>query len=379
MAGQLALRTFGAHAPSRTTLVVRNRRLTAVEPIKVPTPELVTWLRCFVSMHKSGIVVGRILETLAESGPSQELRQCSERILQHQIHGQPFSQALLRAGFPLGEHGLTLVRIGETTGSLHEIMELLTESFEKEDHYRRRLTTSLIYPAILAVASLVLGAVLLLFVTPAFVQLLDGLQAQLSAVSRFCIWLAGWLSDPLVWIVFLQAVVLLVAEVVFWRRSATGRLAFDRMLLRLPVVGRFLTAVAMARLAYLLSLLLKTGCTLNQAMRTVAGATGNLVLQNSLEAAEKRIRLRGATLRQALHRAEGFDRLFLDFAAIGEDSGRLESMLGRVHELYEQESARLGEAVAAVLEPMVLALMGCLVGGVLLLLFVPLSELGRAL
>lgn len=341
--------------------------------------ELALWFRSLWVLFGAGVPIHRALEVVAQGTASPRLQELTERVLALMHAGHRLSTALQRTGFPLRAHGLALVKIGEETGRFHEVLGLLADLLEKEDAARRRLRASLTYPAILASAAMLLGAALIFFIVPMFVNLLEGMSAQLSPLARLMFAVARWLADPWLWLLVSQAGLLLGAELVFWRRSLAGRLACDRLLLRLPVIGRMVRANCMARITHVFGLMVQCGCPQDRILKSLAGVVDNQVVRADLARAQQRVIEDGASLHEALESAVGFDPLFVCFVATGEESGRLHQMLLRAHALYEEECERCSRTVSALVEPLVLGVMGVLSGGVLIMLFLPISELNRAL
>jgi type IV pilus assembly protein PilC len=281
----------------------------------------------------------------------------------------------------LGKHPLyfddlfvNLVEAGEQAGALETLLDKIATYKEKTEALKKKIKKALFYPAaVLGVAVIVTG-ILLIFVIPQFESLFQGFGADLPAFTQMVINLSKFVQES-GWIIAVIAGGTGYAFFYFKKRSRPMRRFLDRMLLKAPIVGPIMVKAAIARYARTLSTMFAAGVPLVEALTSVAGATGNIVY----EEATLRIRDEVATgqrLQRSMESTSLFPNMVIQMIAVGEESGSLDSMSAKVADFYEADVDAAVDAMSSLIEPLIMAILGVLVGGLVIAMYLPIFKLG---
>jgi type IV pilus assembly protein PilC len=296
-------------------------------------------------------------------------------IRQHIESGQALHQALERhAAFD--NLFCNLVAAGEMAGMLDTMLERIAQHREKAEALRSSLRSAMVYPTAVLVIALIVMALLLSFVVPAFEGIFKSFNAELPALTRFVIGLSsGWQRHG--WMVFFGVLMSIWALKQWVRRSQTLQWRLNGWMLQLPVAGTLIRQACMARWARTLATLFAAGITLTDALVAVKGVTGNLRYQAATESMQAQL-MRGRSLAQAVEQSEGlFSPLVIQMCAIGEESGALDRMLDKTAEHYEREVAATVAKLSTLMEPFIMVVLGLLIGGLVIALYLPIFQLGQ--
>ncbi len=270
-----------------------------------------------------------------------------------------------------------LVEAGEQAGALESLLDKVATYKEKTEALKKKIKKALFYPAAVLAVAVVVTLILLLFVIPQFESLFQGFGADLPAFTRMVIDLSKFVQEQGWWMG------LLIGGGVFFfismkKRSAALRHFLDRASLKLPIIGPILVKAAIARYARTLSTMFSAGVPLVEAMESVAGATGNIVY----EPAVRRMRAEVATgqrLQRAMENTGLFPNMVIQMIAVGEESGSLDAMSAKVADFYELEVDTAVDGLASLLEPLIMAILGVLVGGLVIAMYLPIFKMGAVI
>jgi len=283
-------------------------------------------------------------------------------------NGDPLSVALGRQPDWFDEFYVSMVRAGEAAGSLPSVLERLAEATEARSRLRRKIRGAMAYPT--AVAALIALAVvaMLTYLIPAFSDIFKDLGGTLPLPTRVVMGISTVFTDyfPVV----IGVLVAGVWGIRRWRRTPTGGLRFDRAKLRLPVFGRLATLSSLARFARSLAVLVDTGVPVIDALQIATTTTGNKSVSRALEAVARSVS-NGGRLSEAMARHDVFTDLVVQMVSVGEDTGALDEMLVKVADNYELQVSTTVDSLTSLLEPMLIVLMGLVVGGVLFAVYLP--------
>ncbi|MDG2525680.1 type II secretion system F family protein [Stenotrophomonas sp. HITSZ_GD] len=337
---------------------------------------LVQFTHQLASLLGAGQPLDRALSILIELPEDARERRTLAAIRDAVRGGAPLSTALERQHGVFSRLYVNMVRAGEAGGSLHETLQRLADYLERSQALRGRVINALVYPAILLVVVGLALLFLLGYVVPQFAQMYESLDVALPWFTRGVLAVGLFVRDA--WIVF----VVLPAVALLWlerrRRDPAFRLALDGWLLRRRLSGDLLARLETARLARTLGTLLRNGVPLLQALGIGRGVLGNRVLAAEVERATEEVR-NGHGLASALGRGKQFPRLALQMIQVGEESGALDTMLLRVADTFEQETAQAIDRLLAALVPLLTLLLAAVVGGVIIAVLVPLYDLTNAI
>lgn len=270
-----------------------------------------------------------------------------------------------------------LVEAGEQSGTLEEMLHRIAMYKEKTESLKKKIKKAMYYPASVLVVAFIVTAILLIFVVPQFESMFNDFGAQLPAFTQMVLSMSEWLRDKW-WL----ALIIVIAFVTVFRialyRSIKFKRFMDRFVLKVPVLGKILKLAAVARYSRTLSTTFAAGMPLIEALETVAVATGNSVYSDAVLAIREDVTT-GQTLNQAMRNTQVFSNLVVQMVLIGEESGALESMLAKVADNFEEDVDIAVDSLSSLLEPMIMVVLGLLVGGLVVAMYLPVFELGSVM
>lgn len=268
-----------------------------------------------------------------------------------------------------------LIAAGETGGVLDSLLEKLATYKEKMIAIKGKIKSAMIYPSAIIVTAFVITAVIMIYVIPAFKELFSSFGADLPAPTQAVI----WLSDLFVtywWIIFGGIGGAIFGFIYSYKRSSKMQVALDRLLLRVPVVGDIVRKATIARWARTLSTLFTAGVPLVEALDSVGGAAGNQVYADATRVIQSDVSA-GSTLNASMQRSNLFPNMVLQMTSIGEESGSLDHMLDKVADFYEEEVDNAVASLSSLLEPMIMVILGVLIGGLVVAMYMPIFKMGQ--
>lgn len=341
----------------------------------VSGPDVTRLTRQLATLLQSGVPLLQALDIMKRGIRHTALQQLVQDIRQQLEGGQALHQALQRHAVFDGLF-CNLVAAGEMAGMLDTLLERIAQHREKAEALRSSLRSALIYPSTVLAVALIVMALLLSFVVPAFEGIFQSFNAELPALTRFVIGLsAAWQRHG--W-TFLLGVLLAIWASQHWaKRSTTLQWRLHGWVLQLPIAGSLTRQACMARWTRTLATLFAAGITLTDALDAVKGVTGNLRYQAATESMHTQL-MQGRSLAQALENAEGlFSPMVVQMCAIGEESGALDRMLDKSAEHYEREVAATVAKLSTLMEPFIMVVLGLLIGGLVVALYLPIFQLGQ--
>ncbi len=372
------LRTMGlspvsiAESPGGTGL---NRDINISFGSGVKLKELAVMSRQMATMIASGLSLLRTLNILAEQTPYKKLQAVLSEVRDQVESGVSTSEAMRKHADLFPPLMINMVRAGETGGFLDDALEAVASNFEKEVKLKSSIKSALTYPVIVLLMSVVSVVVMLLFVVPIFEKMFSSMGSQLPLPTEILV----QLSHAMVWI----APVLVVGGIVFavwWGRHKNDesvRRKVDPVKLKLPVFGSLLKKIAIARFSRNFANMISAGVPILQALRIVGETSGNWVIQNALEEVAESVR-QGESIAAPLAKQPVFPAMVTQMIAVGEDAGSLESMLDKIADFYEQEVEAATEQLTAMIEPLMIAFLGVIIGGMVVALYLPIFSIASA-
>jgi type IV pilus assembly protein PilC len=272
---------------------------------------------------------------------------------------------------------VNLVEAGEQAGALENLLDKIATYKEKTEALKKKIKKALFYPAAVLVVAVIVTLILLIFVIPQFESLFKGYGADLPAFTQMVINMSRFVQDQ-GWLLIIFAVGAVFAFQYFYKRSRAMRELLDRLSLKMPVIGPILTKAAIARYARTLSTMFSAGVPLVEALESVAGATGNIVYSQAVLRMKDEVAT-GQRLQRAMENTGLFPNMVVQMIAVGEESGSLDEMSGKVATFYEQDVDNAVDAMSSLLEPLIMAILGVLVGGLVIAMYLPIFKLGAVI
>jgi type IV pilus assembly protein PilC len=336
---------------------------------KVSTKDIAIFFRQFSVMIDAGLPLVQCLEILAANQENQAFQKTLNGVRSTVEGGSTLANAMRQYPKVFDDLTTNMMEAGETGGILDIILQRLATYVEKAVRLRSAVKSALIYPvAVVSIAVLIVGA-LLKWVVPIFSNLFAGLGVALPLPTRIVMGLSGFVQG--FWWIFLVGGVGLVFGVKQMRKHPRGRYYFDKMLLHLPVVGTLLRKIAVGRFTRTLGTLITSGVPILEGLAITARTSGNAVLEEALMKVRKAIE-EGRTIVDPLRECGVFPNMVTQMIGVGEATGAMDSMLQKIADFYEDEVDAATKDMLAMLEPVIIAVLGVTVGGIVISLYMPL-------
>ena len=269
---------------------------------------------------------------------------------------------------------MNLVEAGEQAGALETLLDKIATYKEKTEALKKKIKKALFYPTAVLVVALIVSAILLIFVIPQFESLFKGFGADLPAFTQMVVDLSRFVQHY-GWMIAIVIIGSVWGFTYFKKRSKNMQRGLDRLLLKFPIIGPILVKAAIARFARTLSTMFAAGVPLVEAMQSVSGATGNIVYQEAVLRMKDEVAT-GQRLQRAMENTGLFPNMVVQMIAVGEESGSLDTMSAKVAEFYESEVDAAVDSMSSLLEPLIMAVLGILVGGMVIAMYLPIFKLG---
>jgi type IV pilus assembly protein PilC len=267
---------------------------------------------------------------------------------------------------------INMVKAGESSGMLDEILERLAGYLEKANSLRRKVRSSLIYPTLVVVMAVGITSVLMLYVVPTFKGIFESLGGELPKLTQLLLAISDLLRHSFVFL--LAGVVLFGFVFSRYLRTDTGRMQFDRFLLRMPIFGIIMRKVAVARFSRTLATLIRSGVPILGSLEIVGKTSGNKVVERAVDGVRTSIR-EGENIAEPLARSGVFPPMVTRMIGVGEQAGELEKMLTKIADFYEDQVDAAVSGLASTLEPVIIIFLGVVVGFIVIAMFMPIFKL----
>jgi len=340
---------------------------------KVKSGDLTVMTRQLATMVSSGMTILRALYVLEAQTESKPLSEALVKVRRDVEAGLPFSDALERHPKVFNPLYIAMTRAGETGGMLESALLRVAEQLESDESLRRQVKTAMVYPGvIMAFAFLVLVA-LLTFIVPVFVGMFEDLGGELPLITKITVGLSnivkGWFF---VWIPGLVGAFVAFKK---WRTSTSGRKQWDAMRLRTPMkIGTIVQKIALARWSRTLSALVTAGVPILQALEITGKTAGNYVVEKAMADVIASVKA-GGTIAAPLKDSSVFPSMVTHMVGVGEETGALETMLGKVADFYEDQVAAAVKALTSILEPLMIIIVGAIVGFIVIAMYMPMFRI----
>jgi type IV pilus assembly protein PilC len=341
---------------------------------KVTPLDIAVFSRQLATMMSAGIPMVQAFEIIGNGHEKPAMQKLVLDIKGTIEGGSTLHEALSKHPLYFDDLFVNLVEAGEQAGALETLLDKIATYKEKTEALKKKIKKALFYPiAVLAVAVIV-SAVLLIFVIPQFEALFKGFGADLPAFTQMVVNLSRFMQHR-GWMVMIAIGGSLYAFFYFHKRSRNMRRFLDRVMLKFPIIGPILVKSAIARFARTLSTMFAAGVPLVEAMQSVAGATGNIVYEEATLRMKDEVAT-GQRLQRAMENTGLFPNMVVQMIAVGEESGSLDTMSAKVAEFYEQEVDNAVDSMSSLMEPIIMAVLGVLVGGMVIAMYLPIFKLG---
>ncbi|GAB0109944.1 type II secretion system F family protein [Pseudoalteromonas distincta] len=352
----------------------KAKPLFGVHTQKITPKDIALVTRQIATMLTAGVPLIQSIEMIASGSNNKSVSKLMNAIGGDVKAGQTLSSALRKYPRYFDDLYCDLVESGEQSGALDKIFDRVAIYKEKSEALKSKIKKAMFYPIAVLVVALIVTSILLIFVVPQFQDIFAGFGAELPAFTLFVIGISEFMQEY--WWVAL--IIILASGWIFKEasfRSLKVRDATDRIILRLPVIGMILNKAAVARYARTLSTTFAAGVPLVDALDSAAGASGNAVYRYAILEIKAEVSS-GNQMNWAMRNSKIFPDMVVQMVAIGEESGSLDGMLAKVASIYEQEVDDAVDGLSSLLEPLIMAVLGVLVGGLIIAMYLPIFQLG---
>jgi len=339
---------------------------------QVSSQDLVIFTRQLSIMLAAGLPILRCLKILEEQATNPRLKNVVRRIQEDIETGLPLWEAFGQHSHIFSKVYISMLKAGETAGVLDTVLNKLSYHLEKEHEFNSKLKSASIYPLFISLSAVCVVLLIITLIMPRFVSIFESAGVQLPWPTRMLIGVSTFLktSGPFIFIGLLCLIYL-----IRWVRGTTqGRLAYDSLLLHLPILGRSISRIAIARFARTLGILIKSGINVLQALEVVQDIVGNAVISEAILSACRSIK-EGDSITSPLQRSGLFEPLVTQMIAVGEETGRLDEMLIHLSDYYEGELIHTLDSLVAIIEPLLIFSVALVVGGVVIAILYPMFDM----
>ncbi len=386
------IKVKGQSKGTNPSLVKAELRKQGINPIKVKKQstlfakrgkrtiipkDIAIFFRQLATMLGAGVPLVQSFDIIGTGHENAGMRDLILSIKNEVESGTSLAESLEKHPVHFDELVISLVAAGEAAGVLESLLDKIATYKEKSEYLKSKIKKALFYPTAVVIVAFIVTAILLIFVVPQFEALFSDFGADLPAFTALVVSMSRFMQDWW-WLVFGIAIGTVMGILQAKKRSRAFNRTFDRLLLKVPIIGPIMHKAAVARYARTLSTMFAAGVPLVEALESVAGATGNVVYSDAVLMVRDSVAT-GQQLNFAMSQTGVFPNMVEQMVAIGEESGALDSMLAKVADFYEQEVDDAVDALSSLLEPLIMSVLGVMVGGLVVAMYLPIFKMGAVI
>jgi type IV pilus assembly protein PilC len=344
---------------------------------KITPADIAIFMRQLSTMLAAGIPLVQSFEIVGGGHENAAMQKLIMSVKADVEGGSALAESLQKHPLYFDDLVINLVEAGEQAGALEALLDKIATYKEKTEALKKKIKKALTYPAAVLVVAFTVTTILLVFVIPAFEDLFKGFGADLPTFTRKVIDLSVFVREKGF---YLSALIggAIFSFLYFKKRSRQMRHFLDRLTLKVPIIGPIMQKAAIARYARTLSTMFSAGVPLVEALESVAGATGNIVYELGVLRMRDEVST-GQRLQQAMENTDLFPNMVIQMIAVGEESGSLDEMSSKVADFYEEDVDNAVDNLSSLLEPMIMAILGVLVGGLVVAMYLPIFKMGAVI
>lgn len=342
---------------------------------KVTAKDIAVFSRQLATMMSSGVPLVQSFDIIGRGHDNAGMQELIMKVKADVESGSSLSEALAKHPRHFDELYCNLVRAGEQAGILETLLHKIALYKEKVEAIKGKIKKAMFYPSAVIVAAFIVTAILLYFVVPQFESLFKGFGADLPAMTQMVINMSKFVQAYW-WAMLLAVIGAVFAFIEGKKRSPKFNHFLDRLALQIPIIGAIVNKATIARYARTLSTMFAAGVPLVEAMATVAAASGNIIYTNAILRIRDEVAT-GVSLQMGMRQTGLFPNMVVQMVAIGEESGSLDAMLAKVADFYEEEVDNAVDGLSSLLEPMIMAFLGVIIGGLVIAMYLPIFKMGQ--
>ena len=343
---------------------------------KIKTGDIAVFARQLATMMQAGVPMVQAFDIVGRGSENASMQDLLLSIKADIEGGTALATALSKHPLHFDDLFCNLVRAGEAAGVLEDLLDKIATYKEKMESIKGKIKKAMFYPVAIIVVAVLVTALIMMFVIPQFESLFSSFGSDLPAFTKFVVSISRWLQEW--WFLALAGIIGTIYLFGFvWKRSRKFRLWADKTLLKIPVIGVIVHKSSIARFARTTSTMFAAGVPMVEALESVAGATGNIIYSNAVLRMREDVAT-GQSLQLTMKQQELFPHMVIQMVAIGEESGSLEDMLAKVADFYEEEVDNMVDALSSLLEPIIMVVLGTLIGGLIVAMYLPIFHMAEA-
>jgi type IV pilus assembly protein PilC len=352
----------------KTNSIFSNRKK------KITSKDIAVFSRQLATMMSAGVPMVQAFDIVGRGHNNPSMQELVLTIKADVEGGTSLTQALRRHPLYFDDLFCNLVEAGEQAGVLETLLDKIATYKEKTESLKAKIKKALFYPTAVIVVAIVITAIIMIFVIPQFKDLFKSFGADLPGFTLFVMNISDVVAQWW-WAILAGVVATVVVASNIWKRSPKFRETMDRLLLKVPVIGAIMHKAALARFCRTTSTMFAAGVPLVEALQSVAGATGSAVYEKAVLAMREDVAT-GQSMQLAMRQQGLFPHMVIQMVSIGEESGSLDEMLAKVADFYEEEVDNAVDALSSLLEPLIMVILGTVIGGLVVALYLPIFQLG---
>jgi len=337
----------------------------------VKSDDVVRMTRQLATMISAGLPITNALSILVQQS-KPEMSRMMAQILQTVEGGEPFSKALEKYPHVFPRIYVQLVRAGEAGGALDVVLERLADNLEKDKEFRSKTKGAMIYPAIITIAMLVVGFIMMAFVVPKLTAMYDDFGAELPMMTQVLVSISDFIAY--FWWAVIGGIALGIFLFKKWKKTKSGDRKVSRFLIKLPIIGILLQKIMLTEFARTLALLLSAGVPLLESLDIVTDGMDNIIYREALRDATSKVE-KGMPLSEALSLHEEFPPILYQMVSVGEETGKMDDVLNKLADYFEMESSQAVKNLTAAMEPLIMIILGLGVGFMVIAIIMPIYNL----
>jgi len=341
---------------------IKKRKLVITLPFfgGVSLKEKIFFTRNLQVMISAGFPLPRVLEILANQTKSKKFKKALSDIKEDIIKGKSFSEALCPYSYIFSEVFQSVVKVGEESGTLEEVLKILANQMEKENELKSKIMGAMIYPAVIICAMMGIGILMLVMVVPKLAAIFEALQVELPVTTKLVIFLGTFFVEKWYLVILISIFLIFIFSQII--RTQKGKMVLDAFLLKAPIISPIIKETNSATVVRTLSSLIVAGVPLVRSLEIVSGTLGNIHFKTAIIEAVEKVR-KGEKLSEALkpHQAT-FPPIVVQMLAVGEETGETSNILAKLADFFEEEVGRATQNLASVIEPVIMLIIGAAVG-----------------
>lgn len=338
--------------------------------------DIAIFARQLATMLEAGVPLVQAFDIIGKGHKNPSMAEMLLSIKADIEGGDTLAEGLRRKNLYFDDLFCSLVEAGEQAGVLETLLEKVATYKEKSESMKKKVKKALTYPVSVLVVAFIVTAILLIFVVPVFEDLFKSFGADLPAFTKMVIAMSEW-AQAWWWAVIGAIYAIIQTFLFFKKRSEKFRHFIDKTLLKLPIIGMIIELSAIARFSRTLATMSAAGVPLVEALESVAGACGNIIFYNAVLKIRDDVAT-GQRLQFAMQQVGIFPHMVVQMVAIGEESGKIDTMLDKTADFYDEEVDNLVDNLSSLMEPFIMVILGVLVGGLIIAMYLPIFKLGAA-